>query len=58
MNKDNFYNRLIGLQSNMKNFALSLTANQDDADDLLQETYLKVLDNQNKFVDNTNLKGG
>lgn len=57
MNKDNFYNRLIGLQSNMKNFALSLTANQDDADDLLQETYLKVLYNQNKFVDNTNLKG-
>jgi RNA polymerase sigma-70 factor (ECF subfamily) len=41
----------------MFHFALMLTANQDDAKDLLQETTLKVLNNQNKFVENTNFKG-
>ena len=41
----------------MMNFALMLTANRDDAQDLLQDTALKVLDNQDKFVDNVNFKG-
>ena len=41
----------------MMNFALMLTANRDDAQDLLQDTTLKVLDNQDKFVDNVNFKG-
>ncbi len=49
--------RIIGLQDNMMNFALSLTANRDDAEDLLQDTTLKVLNNQEKFVDNINFKG-
>ena len=39
------------------NFALMLTANRDDAQDLMQDTTLKVLDNQEKFVDNINFKG-
>ena len=39
------------------NFALMLTANRDDAEDLMQDTTLKVLDNQEKFVDNVNFKG-
>ena len=34
-----------------------LTANRDDAQDLMQDTTLKVLDNQEKFVDNINFKG-
>jgi RNA polymerase sigma-70 factor (ECF subfamily) len=41
----------------MFHFALMLTANKDDAKDLLQETTLKALNNQNKFVKNTNFKG-
>jgi RNA polymerase sigma-70 factor (ECF subfamily) len=45
------------MQENMMNFALSLTANREDAKDLLQETSLKVLDNKEKFVDNRNFKG-
>jgi len=45
------------MQENMMNFALMLTANRDDAQDLLQDTTLKVLDNQEKFVDNINFKG-
>ena len=32
-------------------------SNRDDAQDLLQDTTLKVLDNQDKFVDNVNFKG-
>ena len=41
----------------MMNFALMLTANKEDAQDLMQDTTLKVLDNQEKFVDNLNFKG-
>ena len=53
----NFQERLTALQSNMLNFAYMLTSNRDDAYDLLQDTMLKVLDNQEKYVDNTNFKG-
>ena len=49
-----FENELVALQSNMRNFAFSLTLNRDDAEDLLQDTTLKVLDNQEKFTDNVN----
>lgn len=38
-------------------FALRLTANREDAQDLMQDTTLKVLDNQEKFIDNVNFKG-
>ena len=47
-----FQQRLVGLQEHMMSFAIKLTANRDDALDLLQDTTLKVLDNQEKFVDN------
>lgn len=57
MNSVQFQGRLLGLQENMMNFALTLTANRDDAQDLLQDTTLKVLKNQDKFVDNVNFKG-
>jgi len=45
------------LQSNMLNFAYMLTSNRDDAQDLLQDTTLKVLDNYDKYTENTNFKG-
>lgn len=45
------------LQGNMLNFAYMLTSNREDAYDLLQDTTLKVLDNEEKYVDNTNFKG-
>lgn len=57
MNGLQFQQKLLGLQENMMNFALMLTANRDDAQDLLQDTTLKVLNNQEKFVDNVNFKG-
>jgi len=57
MNTLQFQKDLLSLQENMLNFAMSLTANPDDAQDLLQDTTLKVLDNQDKYVDNVNFKG-
>ena len=57
MNTLQFQQKLVGLQENMLNFALMLTADRDDAQDLLQDTTLKVLNNQEKFVDNVNFKG-
>ena len=57
MNGIQFQQKLLSLQENMMNFALMLTANRDDAQDLLQDTTLKVLDNQDKFVDYVNFKG-
>ena len=52
-----FESRLMSLQANMLNFAYMLTSNRDDAYDLLQDTTLKVLNNQDKYVENTNFKG-
>ncbi len=50
-------NKLLGLQDNMYNFACTLTVDREEAKDLLQETTLKVLTNQDKFTENTNFKG-
>jgi len=47
----------MALQSNLLNFAYMLTSNRDDAYDLLQDTMLKVLDNEEKFAENVNFKG-
>lgn len=52
-----FKQRLLGLQSNLTNFAFQLTANKESAMDLVQDTTLKVLDNESKYVENVNFKG-
>jgi RNA polymerase sigma-70 factor (ECF subfamily) len=57
MKPNQFENELIALQNNMRNFAFSLTLNREDAEDLLQDTTLKVLDNREKFTKNVNFKG-
>lgn len=56
-NKDGFEDRLVQLQGNMFSFALSLTADRDAAEDLTQDTSLKVLVNKDKFQEDTNFKG-
>ena len=48
---------LIGMQDYMKNFARTLTKDEADAEDLTQDTTLRVLNNYDKFVDNVNFKG-
>ena len=55
MGTSKFQNDLMNLQSNMLNFAYM--SNRDDAYDLLQDTTLKVLDNESKYAENTNFKG-
>lgn len=41
----------------LNNYALQLTHNQDDANDLVQETFLKAMKYASKFKKGTNLKG-
>lgn len=57
MGTANFQSRLMSLQSNMLNFAYMLTSDREDAADLMQDTMLKVLDNADKFTENSNFKG-
>ena len=56
MSQQEFNQALIELEPNLERFAYSLTANREDARDLLQETYLKALTYKDKFEDNTNIK--
>ena len=57
MENNKLHDKLVKLQENMLNFAYSLTSDKDRARDLLQETSLRVLDNESKFIDNSNFKG-
>ena len=52
-----FAQNLLGMQSELRRFALKLTADPEDANDLLQETSLKALDNEEKYTPDTNFKG-
>lgn len=55
--KSTFKTSVLGMQSNLLSFAMKLTLNRDEAQDLVQDTTLKALNNEEKFVDNTNFKG-
>ena len=52
-----FTQNLLGIQAELRRFALKLTADKEEADDLLQETSLKALDNEDKYTPDTNFKG-
>lgn len=52
-----FEQKLLQLQDNLLNFAYMLTSDRDEAEDLLQDTTLKALDNSDKYIDNINFKG-
>jgi RNA polymerase sigma-70 factor (ECF subfamily) len=51
-----FNDSILKLNPLLERFALSLTQNKEDANDIVQETYLKALSNQKQFQDDTNLK--
>jgi len=51
-----FHHQLLKLESSLKKFAYRLTLKKSDVGDLVQETFLKVLMNQEKFVKNENFK--
>jgi RNA polymerase sigma factor, sigma-70 family len=52
-----FRKDLVEMQDELHRFAYKLTANMEEADDLLQETSLKALDNEDKYIPDTNFKG-
>jgi len=56
MTSNEFSSSIIGLKGNLQKYAMSLTLDRDNALDLLQDTYLKAIQNQDKFIDETNLK--
>lgn len=51
-----FDSQIQGLSRFLKPFALKLTRDAEDADDLMQETMLKAITNREKFSEGTNLK--
>ena len=51
-----FEKELLQHLSSLYNFAFSLTSNQDDADDLVQETFLKAYKFLNSYQSGTNAK--
>ena len=56
MKPGKFQSDLMTIQANLLNFAYMLTLNRDDAFDLLQDTTLKALDNEEKFAEDSNFK--
>lgn len=57
MNTYSFRKDLISVQEELLRFAYKLTADKEEANDLLQETSLKALDNEDKYTPDTNFKG-
>lgn len=51
-----FNSQILNLKESFQYFAYSLTMNQDDANDLVQDTFLKALKNKDKFDPSTNIK--
>lgn len=52
-----FKNKVSDESRPLRVYALKLTHDQDDANDLVQETMLKAFVNEEKFQEGTNLKG-
>lgn len=57
MSTTEFYTLVMKEQRLMKNFAMKLTMDPDDAKDLIQDTILKAIKYKDKFMNSTNLKG-
>ena len=53
-----FTQHLLSIQTELFRFAFKLTADREEANDLLQETSLKALDNEEKFTQIRILKDG
>lgn len=52
-----FVMRLIDAQNNLMSFAYKLTLDKESAIDLVQDTTLKALSNEDKYKENVNFKG-
>lgn len=58
MNSVSFKKNLLGVQEELLRFAYKLTADREEANDLLQETSLKALDNEDKYIPIQTLRDG
>lgn len=56
MTAQEFSSHIIKVSKSLKPFALRLTKDHDDANDLVQDTLIKGYTNRDKFSDGTNLK--
>jgi RNA polymerase sigma-70 factor, ECF subfamily len=56
MKSKTFETEILELETNLSRYAYSLTSNRDDAKDLVQETFFKAFNNQEKFNEHTNIK--
>ena len=52
-----FAQNLLSMQTELLHFAYKLTADREEANDLLQETSLKALDNEEKVCSRNELQG-
>lgn len=52
-----FQKKLVKIQESMFVVALKFTHNREEAKDLLQETILRALENEQRYVDQNNLSG-
>lgn len=57
MESFDFGQELITLQGKLRNYAYLLFPQKEDAEDLLQETLLKALENRERYNENVNFKG-
>ena len=51
-----FSHQIVGYQNRLQRFAYSLVPDRDEAQDLVQETYLKAISYRDKLSDYSNLK--
>ncbi|MDR2009848.1 MAG: sigma-70 family RNA polymerase sigma factor [Bacteroidales bacterium] len=56
MNTQDFNTKLLSFENSLNYFALSLTRNTEDAKDLVQETFLKAIQYQDKYTTDNNIK--
>lgn len=57
MEEFEFEQELLALHDKLFGYACKLFSEKEEAEDLLQETFLKALANKNKYNENSNFKG-
>lgn len=57
MEKQEFTQGILAMEQDLHRFAYKLTSNRDSANDLVQDSVLQALGNQEKFTHSKNLKG-
>lgn len=56
LSSKDIHSKIVKINSSLRAFAMSLTGNSTDADDLYQDTTLRIMSNADKFREGTNFK--